>query len=149
MSENVVRTDVGTLKGDVDIDGTLSVAKAATLSSTLAVTGAVSLATGGAVTQLTNKATAVSLNGRSGKITMNGASLADATTVAFTVNNNTALAGDVVIVNHVSGGTLGGYVVQGNTVADNSFKINVTNISGGALTDALVLRFALITATIA
>ena len=27
MSENVVRTDVGVLQGDVDVDGTLTVAK--------------------------------------------------------------------------------------------------------------------------
>ena len=48
MSENVVRTDVGTLQGDVKVDGTLTVAKAATLSGSLEIQGigAVSHVTG-------------------------------------------------------------------------------------------------------
>ena len=39
MSENVVRTDVGTLQGDVKVDGTLEATGATTLSSTLDVAG--------------------------------------------------------------------------------------------------------------
>ncbi len=44
--------------------------------------------TGGTVTQATNKATTVISNTESGQITMNGAALADAAEVSFTVTNS-------------------------------------------------------------
>ncbi len=62
---------------------------------------------GGAVTQATDKSTAVTLNTATGAITMNNASLADATNVTFTVTDSAVAATDTVIVNHKSGGTLG------------------------------------------
>ena len=113
------------------------------------VTGAITLADGGAVTQATSKSTGVTLSKRSGKITMNAAALAAATEVSFTVTNTTATAADVAIVNHVSGGTAGSYLVQANTMAAGSFKITVSNVSTGGLSEAIVLQFALITATVA
>ena len=59
MSENVVRTDVGTLQGDVKVDGTLSVTLtgAATLSSTLDVTGAITSDADGADVSVTGSTT--------------------------------------------------------------------------------------------
>ena len=96
---------------------------------------------GGAVTQATNKSTGVTLNTVSGQITMNNASLADATTVSFTVTDSAVAGTDTVSVNHSSAGTAGAYIVQANSLGAGSFKISVRNVSGGALGEAIVLNF--------
>lgn len=75
---------------------------------------------------------------------MNNASLADATTVTFTVNNDQVLADDKIVVNHKSGGTLGAYLVFAHTVAAGSFKISLRNVSGGSLGEAAVLSFGVL-----
>lgn len=98
-------------------------------------------AKGGTVTQATNKSTGVTLNAASGQITMNNAALADGAEVTFTVANSEVSATDVVVVNHGSAGTAGAYVVQANTLAAGSFKITVGNVSGGSLSEAIVLNF--------
>ena len=100
--------------------------------------------TGGTVTQATNKGTGVTLNTESGQITMNNAALADAAEVTFTVTNDRVAATDVVVVNHGSGGTAGAYWLCVSTVAAGSFKISVGNLSGGSLSEAIVINFALI-----
>ncbi len=105
--------------------------------------------TGGAVTQATNKSTGVTLNKVCGAITMNGAALADAAIVNFTVTNSVVAATDVVIVNHTSAGTAGAYTVDANAVAAGSFAISVRNVSGGSLSQAIVLSFAVIKGAIA
>ena len=100
---------------------------------------------GGIVTQLTNKATTVVLNKPTGKITMNGAALGVDAIITFTVTCAAfARATDVCIVNHHSGGTIGKYVVQATGHAAGSFKITVTNVSAGSLSEAIVLHYALI-----
>ena len=96
---------------------------------------------GGTVTQSTNKSTAVTLNTDSGQITMNGAALAAAAEVSFTVNNDRISATDVVVVNHGSGGTAGAYLVQANSLAAGSFKITVTNVSTASKSEAIVLNY--------
>lgn len=97
--------------------------------------------TGGTVTQATSKSTGVTLNAASGQITMNNAALADGAEVTFTVTNSEVAATDVVVVNHGSGGTAGAYWLCVSTVAAGSFKISVGNLSGGALSQAIVLNF--------
>jgi hypothetical protein len=101
---------------------------------------------GGTVTQGTDKATAVTLDTRCGTITMNAAALADATTVSFTLTNSQIAATDVVILNHASAGTAGAYTLNAQAAA-GSASINVRNVSGGSLSEAIVLRFAVIKAT--
>jgi hypothetical protein len=96
---------------------------------------------GGAVTQETDKATTVVLSKVCGQITMDDDALAAAAEVSFTVTNTTVAAGDVVLVNHSSGGTGGAYLVQANTIAAGSFKITVANLSTGSLSEAIVLTF--------
>ena len=126
-----------------------------TLTSDLGVTvtaggadlleGTLKLSNGGVVAQDTNKGTAVTLAKPTGKITMQATALADATTVSFTVNcTGFGRATDVCIVNHHSIGTAGNYVVQAHGHATNSFVISVRNISGGSLSDAIILHYALI-----
>jgi hypothetical protein len=106
--------------------------------------GTLALNDGGIVTQASNKSTAVTLNTHSGQITLNGAALADDTVVSFTLTNSQVEALDVVIVNHGSAGTAASYQISADTVAAGSCKINVRNISGGSLSEAIVLHFAII-----
>ena len=96
---------------------------------------------GTTVTQATNKSTGVTANAASGQITMNNAQLNAGVEVSFTVTNSEIAATDVVVVNHGSGGTAGSYLAQANTIAAGSFKITVTNVSAGNLSEAIVLNF--------
>jgi len=98
-------------------------------------------AKGGTVTQGTSKSTGVTLNAASGQITMDDDALAAGVEVSFTVTNSLVAATDVVVVNHGSAGTAGAYLVQANTLAAGSFKITVSNVSAGALSEAIVLNF--------
>jgi hypothetical protein len=99
----------------------------------------------GTVTQATSKSTAVTLNKSAGVITMNNASLATATNATFTLNNNLISANDTVILT-ISGGqtTPGSYNVFANSLAAGSVSITLRNISGGSLSEAIAINFALI-----
>jgi hypothetical protein len=97
----------------------------------------------GAITQATNKATGVTLDSPSGQITLNGAALAADTTVSFTLTNSSITANDVLILNHLSAGTAGSYLLNAQS-ADGSASINVRNITAGSLSEAIVIGFAVI-----
>jgi hypothetical protein len=103
---------------------------------------------GGTVTQATSKATAVTLSKKCGQITMHDASLAAATTVSFTLTNTTIVATDLLVLNHVSGGTAGSYLLNAQAGA-GSASINVRNITAGSLGEAIVIGFAVIKAVTA
>jgi hypothetical protein len=114
-------------------------------NQTITGTGKQGYATGsgGAVVQSSSKSTGVTLDKSNGQITMNAASLSAATVVSFTLTNNTIEAGDIIVMNHISGGTLGAYIFNASTAA-GSASINVSNWTGGALAEAVVIRFAVI-----
>ena len=97
--------------------------------------------TGGTVTQASSKSTGVTLNTESGQITMNAAQLDAGTEVSFTVTNSKIAATDVVVACHGSAGTAGAYIVSANGIASGSFKITVSNVSGGSLSEAIVINF--------
>lgn len=99
----------------------------------------------GAVTQATNKSTGVSLNTLSGQITMNNAALAADAIVSFVLTNSLIEAGDQIVLNHQSGGTLGSYVLNGRCAA-GSATIDVANRSAGSLGEAIVIRYNIIKA---
>tara|TARA_A100001201_G_scaffold9714_1_gene14156 strand:- start:267 stop:686 length:420 start_codon:yes stop_codon:yes gene_type:complete len=103
---------------------------------------------GGAVTQSTSKSTGVTLSKKCGQITLNGAALAADTTVSFTLTNTTVAATDIIVLNHVSGGTAGSYLLNAQAGA-GSASINVRNITSGSLSEAIVIGFAVIKAVIA
>jgi len=103
---------------------------------------------GGTVTQATNKSTGVTLSVPCGRITMNAAALAANTTVTFTLTNTSIAATDLLILNHVSGGTAGSYLLNAQAAA-GSASINVRNITAGSLSEAIVIGFAIIKATTA
>lgn len=98
----------------------------------------------GTVTQLTSKSTAVTLNKSAGQITMNNASLAGTTNVTFTLNNNLISANDIVILNIAAGATAGSYNCWVSGLSAGAVTITVRNISGGSLSEAVVINFALI-----
>lgn len=99
---------------------------------------------GGTVTQITSKATAVTLNKPTGLITMNNAALAAGATVSFNVNNTSFVAGDTVLANHASAGTAGAYRVAVRSGVTNIFVLDVTNTTGGSLSEAAVIAFTVI-----
>jgi len=103
---------------------------------------------GGAVTQSTSKSTGVTLSKKCGQITLNGAALAADTTVSFTLTNTTVAATDIIVLNHVSGGTAGSYLLNAQAAA-GSASINVRNITSGSLSEEIVIGFAVIKAVIA
>ena len=103
---------------------------------------------GGTVTQATSKSTGVTLNTRCGQITLNAAALAADTTVSFVLTNSSVAAGDVLILNHISGGTPGSYLLNARSAA-GSATIDVRNITAGSLSEAVVIAFAIIKATTA
>lgn len=98
---------------------------------------------GGTVTQATSKATGVTLSKASGAITMNAAALAAGTIVSFVLTNTSIAATDVLVLNHISGGTVGSYALNAQCAA-GSATINVRNNTAGSLTEAIVIQFALI-----
>jgi hypothetical protein len=108
-------------------------------------TGTIGYSTGGTVTQGTNKSTAVTLSGASGRITMNGASLAADTTVSFVLTNGSITANDLLILNHTGGGAAGSYLLNAQAAA-GSATINVRNITASGLSEAIVIGFAVIKA---
>lgn len=98
---------------------------------------------GGTVTQATSKATTVPLEKLCGEITMHNASLAAGATVSFALTNALIEAKDNLILNHVSGGTFGAYDLNGRC-GSGTATIDVSNRTGGALAEAIVLRFTLL-----
>jgi hypothetical protein len=102
----------------------------------------------GTVTQLTSKSTGVTLNKSAGQITMNNAALGGTTNVAFTLTNSTLSAKDVVLVN-VAGGVASNETyncwVSGHAAGSCTFVLR--NISGGSLSEAVVLNFVIIHCT--
>jgi hypothetical protein len=97
----------------------------------------------GSVTQLTSKTTPVTLNAPTGTITMNGASLAANTTVAFTLNNSLIDAGDMLLLSHQSVGAIGAFTLNAICGSDSAV-ISVRNITSGPSTDAIVIQFMLL-----
>ena len=100
---------------------------------------------GGTVTQATSKATGVTLSKSTGQITLDAAALAADTTVSFTLTNTVIEANDILILNHISAGTAGSYLLNAQSAA-GSASINVRNITTGSLSEAIVISFAVIKA---
>jgi hypothetical protein len=98
----------------------------------------------GTVTQLTDKSTAVTLNKSAGQITMNNAQLNATTNVTFTLNNSTVSSKDVVVLSVASGATAGAYNCWVSGKGIGTVTITVRNISGGNLSEAVVINFAVI-----
>ena len=99
---------------------------------------------GGNVVQLTNKATAVTCNGRTGRITTSSSALSGGGSVTFTVNNTYVEQYDLIILNVKDPVRANTYHAQVNGVGTNSFNIMVRNVDNNSHSDAIVLSFAVI-----
>lgn len=100
---------------------------------------------GGAVTQATSKVTGVTLNTMCGQITMNNAQLGTSTAVGFTLTNSNIATTDTVIVNIDSGNAVAtSYLVGVTAVGAGSCVITLLNIGAPALSEAVVLNFAVL-----
>jgi hypothetical protein len=124
-----------------DFSGSIGAAGIFCTSSTGTFGYAQGLGVGGTVTQATSKSTGVTLNTACGQITMNNAALTAATIVSFVLTDSAFVAGDLVILNHVSGGTLGAYSLNASC-ANGSVTIYVRNNTSGSLSEAIVIGFA-------
>jgi hypothetical protein len=98
---------------------------------------------GGTVTQATDKTTTVVLSKMTGKITMNAAALNAGIVVSFTLTNTLIASTDLLLIEHVSGGTPGSYTVTAGA-GSGSATIYVRNNTAGNLSEAIVLRFAVL-----
>lgn len=102
---------------------------------------------GASVTQLTNRSTAVTINGLSGLITTINTSLAAEAAASFVVNNSAVEVGDVVVPCQRSGAVGVMTQVEVIAVAAGQFTIAVMNgnASGGtAETGAILINFVVL-----
>lgn len=142
--------DLKTGSGDGTTAVSIDASQNASFSAALKATGASSTVgygtgAGGAVTQVTDKSTGVTLNKASGQITMNNAALLAGAVVTFSVTNSLVQTTDAIIVN-VQGGTasLANYKVWAGLQSAGAFVVALENITGGSLSEAVVLNFAVI-----
>ena len=127
------------LYGDVTVSGKLKSNSAASPGGGVGYdTGA-----GGTVTQLSTKANPVALDAYSGKITMNGAALANSAAAQFNFNNACIKATDILLVSHVGGGNLGDYDLFSRCASGQGI-IRVRNLSGASKSDAIQIQFIII-----
>lgn len=140
MAQILFGSDPTPANGDLDANFTELYNKTAWATSGVGyATGA-----GGAVTQLTSKSTTVTLNKLTGQITMNAAALASGAAVTFQVNDSLVTSNDVVCL-AISGGvsSVANYNVWPG-IANGSFFVNLRNISGGSLSEAVVINFVVL-----
>jgi hypothetical protein len=104
---------------------------------------------GGTVTQATSKSTGVTLNKICGEILSHNANLLASTSVSFTFTNSTIAANDVVQVcgGDFAGSTNGAYQITASGVKAGSCVITIRNVTGGSLTEQVLIYYAVIKAS--
>ena len=139
---------IGVAYSDQDIDGGTigAVIPASVVGTTVYATQEIGYAAAaqGTVTQATSKSTGVTLSKSSGRITMNGAELAANTAVSFTLTNTAISANDTLIVCISGGATAAAYTTYISSLASGSAVITLRNLTGGALSEAVIINFAVI-----
>ena len=70
------------------------------------------------------------------------------TAVSFTLTNSAIAATDILVLNHVSGGTGGAYALNAQA-GSGSASINVRNLTVGDLAEAIVIAFVVVKAVAA
>ena len=132
----------------LSVSGTTSTADI-TSSSTILANGNSSkigynTGAGGAITQGAGaKTNSVTLNRPTGIIVTDSSALAADTSVTFNLSNSVIEATDIVLVSHISGGTLGSYNFAVAPAAGNA-NIVIRNITAGSLSEPLTLRFIVV-----
>lgn len=99
---------------------------------------------GGTITQGAGaKTNSVTLNRPTGIIVTDSSALAADTAITFNLSNSVIEATDIVLVSHISGGTLGSYNFAAAPAAGNA-NIVIRNITAGSLSEPLTLRFIVV-----
>jgi hypothetical protein len=99
---------------------------------------------GGSITQGAGaKTNAVTLNCPTGVIVTDNAALAANTAVTFNLSNSVIDATDIVLVSHISGGTLGSYNFAVAPATGNA-NVTIRNITAASLSEAITLRFIVV-----
>ncbi len=140
--------------GTTLVTGTLGIVGTSNLTGLLNVVGGISspsptggigygLGSGSATTQTVSKATGVTLNTVSGQITTHSASLAGGASVFFIVTNSNVGLSDVPFLAVQAAATSANYRATPARIVTGSFGVVLSNLSTGALTDAVVLNFVL------
>jgi len=108
------------------------------------------IGSGGTVTQLTSKGTAVTLNKPTGQITTSNAALAANTQVFFGLANSLIGANDIIVA-EVIGGVVSRSAYRIDCAANGVGQavITITNVTGGSLSEAIILQFLLFKGAIA
>ena len=101
-------------------------------------------AAGGTGTQATNKSTLIELDTASGSITMNGAALGSGSLATFTFQNAKITRTSVVVTSWQQGTSDGVYSVYGTNVQAGYCRVTGKNNSGGSLSEAVVINFAVL-----
>ncbi len=100
---------------------------------------------GGTVTQVTSKSTSVTLNKPNGVITLNNSALASGATVGFQLFNSFIAQTDSVVVNLFASQTsVSQYRVFVDRVETGYAWIVIQNYTGGSLSEAFSIKFAVI-----
>ena len=135
---------IGAAYKDQDLTGSSNL-YASALTGQIGYNTGSTTATPATVTQATSKTTGVTINSSVGQIVTNNAALGAGAEAAFVVTNSQVSAYDIPIVALANGAaTAGTYLVGISAVANGSFTVVVSNVSGGSLSEALTLNFALI-----
>lgn len=142
---------------NISINGTSNVVVVSSTTVSVSGSGGVALTDGGTVgygtgaggtaTQSGGKAGGVTINKPSGEITLASGSLGAGANVSFTFTNSTIGSRDVMVINHVSGGTIGAYQFYPQCTS-GSATITVVNRTAGSLNEQPVIRYALIKGSI-
>jgi len=98
---------------------------------------------GGTIAQATSRTTNVTLSKYCGNITLFSTTTTAGQTTVFTVTNTLIAATDNLVINHISGGNLGQYIIN-FTPAAGSFTISVYTPLAQTVDAAPVLRFTVL-----
>ena len=151
VTGNIAAGNIGTTgistSGTVSVTGNITVAGTNGISLTSTGTMGYGVGSGGTIAQSGNKSQTVILNKPSGEITMQNTLLAAGGVVSFTLTNSTIGTRDMLLINLVGGGTAGAYF-YGSNCTTGSAVITVRNLTAGGLSEALVLRYAVIKGSI-
>ena len=110
----------------------------------LHVNGVLKILDGGSVEQQTSKSTDVTINNRSGRITLNNESIDHNTAKSFFVNNTTTLSGDVIMSTAYANNAYRLYFQAHSPIDNSGFHVELVNITGSTLTDSESYNFVLI-----
>ena len=128
---------------NIAVADTLTVGKGILSASPIAGIGYTTGA-GSSATQASVKSSAFTLNAATGQITFaNDALVGSCTTSSATWTNSAIATNDVVMFNHISGGSIGKYIFNAQCSAGTAV-LRVTNIGTVSLSEAPVVAFAVI-----